>query len=150
MTITVERLLENICLEINSMIPDLTRCEPHQGRFDLEELTAVSTRTPAVFVGMLGGESDDPQGCVIDVDLTLVAYVLTGNKPQIERGAAARAMVLTLLTRVPGQRWGAPLDVQPAREALAENMYNGKIGRNGVALWAVGWRQKVRLAADCE
>ena len=145
----IEDFLEDICSGLQSMLPQLIRCEPHAGRFDLDELKRIATRTPAVFVGWLGGPVGDPQGGVIDAELNLVAYVVTGGSGGTARNSEARGIVETMISSIPGQRWGHDDDASPAGDLVCENMYNGKIGRHGVALWAVAWRQEVRLTTTC-
>ena len=145
----IEEFLEDICAGLQTMLPQLVRCELHAGRFDLEELKMIATRTPAVFVGWLGGPVGDPQGGSIDVELNLVAYVVTGGSGGTARNSEAGAIVETMIRNVPGRQWGHDDDASPAGNLVCENMYNGKIGRHGVALWAVAWRQEARLNCNC-
>ena len=145
----INDFLNDICAEILGFTPELKRCETHAGRFDLGELQKIATRTPAVFVGWLGSPLGDPQGGIIDADLNLVAYVITGDSRLKSRGQAANDIVKTLITNIPGRQWGNPEEVSPAVNLVCENMYNGKIGRHGVAMWAVAWRQVVRLNCSC-
>lgn len=145
----IEQFLEDVCGEIMALVPDLKRCEPHAGRFDLAELQRISTRTPAIFVGWLGGSVGDPQGGMLDAELNLVAYVVTGGSGGRNRNSQARVIIETMIRGIPGKQWGHGNDATPAGDLVCENMYNGKIGSHGVALWAVAWRQEVRLAAGC-
>ena len=54
-----------------------------------------------------------------------------------------------LLLLLPRARWGffsAP-GIGAAEQVRAANLYSGEVDKAGVALWAVTWRQALRLEA---
>ena len=85
--------------------------------------------------------------------------VLTRDAPGLPRGTAARNLVDALELQIfqgvdrtdektgetrCSNRWG--LDgVGPVEQVRSQNLYSGMIDKHGVALWAVSWRQSVRL-----
>ena len=138
--------LQAICREIQEkLFRDLKACEVHDGRFDLGELKRISTRTPAVYVACLGTpRMEDPGTEQTDAVKQLAIYVVTKNAPGLSRGEAARNLVEALETYLPRARWGLR-GIGAAENVRSENLYGGAIDRQGIALWAVSWRQALRL-----
>ena len=150
-----QELLEAARREISQkLFPGLKTCEVHDGRFDLGELRRVSTRTPAIFVACLGTLEVESRGTgQVDAVKQLAAYVITRNSVGLPRGQAARNLVDGLEIYLlrgreedarPG-RWGLS-GVGPAERIRAQNLYSGPIDKQGIALWAVSWQQKLLLS----
>lgn len=123
------------------------KVEPHGGRFDLQALKSVATRTPAVFVACLGMSGVEEKGSEISADVAWAAFVVTGDKPGKPRDESALALAHALVTHIPGNRWG--LDESESRPAQirADNLYSADLDKHGVAMWAIGWRQRMVIDA---
>lgn len=145
-------LLDAVCVRVRDWLPDLKECSVHDGRFTADEVRRWAIRTPAVRLACLGlasvGDSGDERSEPV---LQLAAMVVTRDGAGMPRGKSARNLVDCLVSRVPRERWGLT-GVGPAGNLRADNLYSGKIDKFGVALWAVLWRQTLRLpeAGDSE
>lgn len=120
------------------------------GRMTEAEIKRMAVRTPAIRVAVLGLPSGEDAGNgEVDRMVAFTAYVLTTDKPKLPRDDAALAMVENLMLRLPGQRWDSP-DAYPVRAhaVTAENLYSATLGNVGVTLWAVVWRQQVRMGEN--
>lgn len=141
----INELLEAVRAELAGLFPDLKACQVHDGKFNQAELKRIATKTPALLVALLGvTKVTDPGTEQSDAELQLAAFVVTRSSPGLDRGPAARALMEALLIHVPRTRWGLT-GVSSGRDVRAQNFYAGEIDRQGVALWAVSWRQPVRL-----
>lgn len=136
------------CKVLSGILPDLGECRPHAGRFDADELRRLSARTPAVYVAVLGIPKVANLGTAekgLDLDLSMAAYVVTSDARGLSRDEAALNITEALVFAIDGNRWGIP-GVGPAHEVKAANLYSGRLDRTGVAMWAVTWRQEVRIS----
>ncbi len=141
--------LDAIAARMAQAFPALKTCEVHAGRFDADELARISARVPALFVSCLGIPKVTNAGTEqADADAALAVFVLLGSSPGLPRDVAARNVVEALVVLVQNERWGLS-GCGETREIRAENLYGGKIDAQGVALWAVSWRQLLRLGASC-
>lgn len=144
-------LLDAIAADLRSRLPDLRdECNVHDGRWNIEEVKRWAVRSPALLVACTGvSRTETPGERWTDADLQLGIFVLTGDKPALPRGRAALALVDWLLLYVPRARWG----VAPLGEAVglqAANHFDADLDKLGVALWAVTWRQELRLEAAAD
>ena len=138
-------LLTAIKTDVKGHITSLKACELHGGRFDRAELKRIAGRTPAIYIAALGhSRSDDPGTGERDIDLSLAAFVVTADRRGLPRIEGAINLVESLLTLIPGNRWGQS-GVFGAAQAASNNFYSGDIDKQGVALWGVSWRQTLRL-----
>ncbi|WP_434361057.1 hypothetical protein NF212_21885 [Parasalinivibrio latis] len=48
---------------------------------------------------------------------------------------------------VPNNRWGMAA-LCGATDVAAENLFSGRIDKQGVAMWAVTWSQSIRIGED--
>ncbi|BCS94613.1 hypothetical protein DSLASN_02450 [Desulfoluna limicola] len=141
-------LLKAVCAEFKSHFPSLRTCEPHGGRFDLQELKRISTKAPAVFVAILGtGKVKEVGSGEVDIPVSLAAFVVTKTEGKLPCAESALNVAEGLLTRIPGSNWACD-GVFGADPATAKNLYSGTIASKGVAMWAVTWTQKVRMGED--
>ena len=152
--------LRAVAVEIKEWIPELKTCQPHDGRFSEREVKRFVLSAPAVLVACLGAVSIQDRGDQsIESVRQWAAFVLTDDCPGLTRGEAARNLVdaLELLilrgivrtdedtgVRSLSNRWGLT-GVGPAERVQSQNLYSGMIDEEGVALWAVTWRQTVRI-----
>ena len=144
------QLLTAIAAELLGRLPGLSSCEVHDGKWDAAELMRWTVRTPAVRVAWLGAaRTQTPGEAWTDCSQQLAAYVLTRDQEDLPRGTAARNLVDWLLLYLPRTRWGlsSSAGIGAATDLRAENLYSSAVDKTGVAMWAVTWRQALRLEA---
>ena len=145
----INDLLLAVCGQVKAWLPALKTCEPHEGRFDKEELKRVSGRAPAAYAAVLALGRPLVNGSgQQDVPVTFALYVATADRPNLPRRESALNIAEALVARINGQQWGGTDTVFPADAASAKNLYSGAISGKGVALWAVTWSQVVRMGDD--
>lgn len=137
--------LEAICARLRASFTALKTCETHPGRFDEDELKRISGRAPAMYAACLGvPRFENPGTEQADEDALWGIFCVTGNAPDLTRDEAARNLAEAVALLVQNERWGLA-HTGEAREIKAENLYSGKLSSAGTAIWAVVWRQKIRL-----
>ena len=136
---------------IHGRIPDLKSCDPHPGRFDMQELHRVSTKTPTLRLAILGinrvaevgnGEADWAVG--------FVAYLVTKDEGTLARDHTALNLIEGLIATLPGQTWGQD-NAHPIAVADidgGQNLYSNRLGKNAVSIWAVTFKQTIRMGCD--
>ncbi|WP_051182942.1 phage protein Gp37 [Desulfocurvibacter africanus] len=141
--------LIDIRAAIVALLADLlhVQVEPHAGRFDLDELKRAATRTPAVFVACLGFSDVEEKGHEISAEVAWAAFVVTGDKPGNPRHVSSLALVHALGTHIPGNRWGLEESEGIPEQIRADNLYSAQLDKHGVAMWAIGWRQRMLIDA---
>ena len=72
------------------------------------------------------------------------AFVVTKDRLGLSRDDAAAAIVTALLKLVPDNRWGEA-HLATAADVEAEAVVTPELDKQGVCLWAVGWRQNLTL-----
>ena len=133
---------------IDTALPELRRCEVHGGRFDLVELKRIATQTPAVFVSLLSTpdvrqkETEEK-----DIDLIIGIYVITSDKIQLPRHISAINIVETILRLIPINGWGLT-KISTTSDINAQNLYTGEIDKHGIAMWAISFKQTLRVGTD--
>lgn len=144
----IPRLLAALTDGLSAKLPALRACEAHPGPVTREEIARLSKRTPAVLAACVGaaGVSEAGDGRP-DADLRLAAFVLAGDRGGLPRDRAALAAVEGILEWLPRFHPGSGLISGFPQQIRAENLFSGSLDRTGVALWAVSWRQTVRLGA---
>ena len=129
---------------IKTLLPTVKTVLDYDGQFDAEELMRHSLAPPAVLVAIAGAPkawvSSDGTLCTV----SLVAFVLTRETPAVKRGAAALAIVNTLLHGVQEQTWGLA-DVDTPKAVRGDSLYDRQIDQKGTALWGVAWEQNLTL-----
>ena len=143
-------LLAGIAAGVREALPGLKTCAVHDGRFRAAELLRWAMRAPTVLVAWLGTPGTETPGVMwTDCDHRFGAFVVTRDTPGLPRWKAARRMVLVLLLLIPRARWGLT-DIGAAEYLPAGNLYSGEVDKANVALWAVTWRQALRLEASAD
>ena len=142
----ISRFLAALTAGVSAKLPDLRACEAHRGPVTGGEIARLSKRAPAVLAACLGvaaaAETGDRR---VDARLRLAAFVVTADRVGLPKERAALAVVEGLLEYLPGFHPGAGLPAGSAEDLRAENLFSGPLDRTGVALWAVTWRQGLRL-----
>lgn len=119
----------------------------HGGPINAAEIKRWATKSPAVRVACLGIPKVQV-GPSIFMDAAWAAFCVESDRPGVQGHRDVRALLLTQsVIGVVGQnaqRWGLTATGVP--EAIqAANMYAADIDGMGIALWAVRWRQVVRI-----
>ncbi len=143
----INGLLNAIQTRFKSAFPDLKKCEIHGGRFDADELKKVMKTAPAIYLSCLGASPAKAKSSgEWELDLSLAAFIVTKDKPNLPRHESAAALAEGLCTLIADNRWdvacGAAQKVQP------RNLYSGNVDSKGVALWAVNWQQSVTVGEN--
>lgn len=131
---------------IKTALPELRTCEPHGGRFAAGELARWSRKAPGVLVAALripAVRQDKSQ-------LTEVqwgAFIVTKDSPQASRDQVALDYAEALVRVIRNQRWGLS-GAQAPQNLSADNLFAAEIDRQGIALWAVTWRQAIALTLN--
>ena len=139
-------LLEAICAEISTVLPDLRECRPHDGGIDAAEIRRWGAAAPGVYATCLaaGPAIKSASGKRVEAPLALAAYVVTRSGPNLDRGTAARAIVDRLLVLIPRARWGLA-GIGDAERVRAVNRYSPAGDKTGVAVWSIEWSQTIAL-----
>lgn len=119
----------------------------HGGDFDRFELKRYAKQTPAIVIAILKADAISSEGGVPICDVMVSAMVLTQDKPALPKDVGALVVVdllLNILCRFPSQVWGLT-NARAVKDARAMNCYTKEIDQEGVAIWAVAWRQGVEL-----
>jgi len=143
---TINEFSTSVAAAIKAKLPDLKACTTHPGRFNLDEVKRLATRVPAVYVasmGVVGVEEVDDESR--DVTLQMVAYVLTKDVPNLPKEVSSSNIVSVLVAWLPSRRFGK---TGGAQKVTAQNFYSGTIDKAGVAIWAVIWRQTIRMSEE--
>jgi hypothetical protein len=145
---SIMTLLNAIKMAIHTALPELRRCEVHGGRFDLAELKRVATQTPAVFVSLLATPSLETPGTgEHDIELSIAIYVVTSDKVSLPRVVSVVNLTQALLMLIDLNKWGLVKVGLPA-DINSQNLYSGDVDKHGIAMWAISFKQKIRLGTD--
>lgn len=135
---------------IHDALPSLKTCEPHGGRFDLAELKRWGIKAPAVLVAITStGAPTIGQG--IEAPVAYVIYVITKDTAVSPRDMTAINLVQGILRLLPGQDWShpemgdTPFLTEP-EGVTCQNLFSTDLDSEGVAMWAVTFRQSVLLS----
>ncbi len=136
-------LPQTICDEIKSVLPDLAKCEPHAGKFSLEELKKKGLPSPTVLVSILGAKQGRTfAGQSVEFPLRMAAYVVTRARLGRDKDIDASNICQQLLMLIPECDWKVPAFGR-ARDVAMETLVSVKSRDNAVSLWAVTWTQPV-------
>lgn len=118
------------------------------GAFDAGEVRRRMTQTPAVIVACLGIDQYSRRPDAWSVSGQWGAYILTRDTPEWSRDLAALDLASDVLRQVARATWDAPdaFGVPDQTSLEASNLYSGTLDSVAVALWAVTWRQDIRLS----
>lgn len=143
-------LRPTICAEVRSLLPDLRECEPHEGKYSLEELKRDGLPSPAVKVSILGAKQDKIfAASPATFLLKMAAYVVTRDSLGKSRDEAAATICQVLMKLVPENDWS--LDgIGRARDTALHCLVSTKVKSKGVSLWALTWHQPVSFFAPLE
>ncbi len=130
---------------LQQAFPHLNDVAYYQGALDNQALKRIVTRLPTLKLALLGVTSIKPletQEC--EASLHMAAFIITNDLRRLEREHAALALVESLTVLLNQQQWNYPY-ARPAHQIKAENLFNGEVDKQGIALWVVSWQQTLRL-----
>lgn len=128
--------------------PKLRECTDHPDRFDLDEIKRWLTQVPSIRVAWLGITRFEDDGAgFVDAECRFAAFVAADSTAGLKGSDAAAAIVTALVPLIDRADWGFD-DVGPAALIAADNLHGAAGDAAGTALWALSWRQSVRLGAD--
>ncbi|MCF6432912.1 hypothetical protein [Leisingera sp. MMG026] len=136
-------LPQTICGQVKTLLPELRECEPHEGKYSLEELKKDGLPSPAVKISILGAKQDKTfAASPATFMLKMAAYVVTRDGLGKPRDVRAANICQVLMTLIPGQRWGLN-GLGDARDAEVHCLVSTKVKSKGVSLWALTWHQPI-------
>ncbi|MFD2177749.1 phage protein Gp37 [Veronia pacifica] len=137
-----------IITNIKEALPELSAVDAHPGRFNLDELRRIATKLPAVRVAIMAVSKAAPvQTGERQLTVKLAAFVMTSDRRKLPKDESALAIVEALLALVPGHHWGMG-KLSGASTPKAENLFSGKVDKQGVAMWAISWEQVITVGDD--
>ncbi|MDH5525217.1 MAG: hypothetical protein OEY01_14670 [Desulfobulbaceae bacterium] len=138
-------VLASIKTQMGSAVKD---CDTHQGRFNLDELKRLSVKAPAMRVAILGvPKISSTNAAKRDLVMPMACFVITRDAKQLPRDVAMLNLVETLLIHIDSNTWGLDYAKKPL-ELRGENLFSGAVAKGGIDLWAVTWKQTLRIPAD--
>jgi hypothetical protein len=142
----IVELLNAIKADFSHHITGLNACALHAGPIDLSELAHIAGQAPAIYLSVLEIPNlAEPGTGERDVDLGLAAYIAATDGPGLPGIEAAVNLVEALLIHIPNNCWDLASGTFGARDVTSRNLHDGSIDMQGVALWAVTWKQTIRL-----
>lgn len=144
-------LLDAIATDLRALLGDRAAVvEVHAGRFSAAELRRYAGRAPAVLVACLRVSELDQAGAERQsAALSLAAFVVAADRDGTPRAAVALDLAGRVLAALSLRAWpGIPERDQRVIDpttAAAENLYAAELDTQGIALWAVSWRQTFTL-----
>lgn len=132
----------NNIVEALKAIPGVRTVQTHGGRFDLAELKRVSTQSPALLIACLSLPGIDDRHGTLDVHWGI--FIVARSNAREKRDEIALALAQRVLDLVRGNDWD--VDAQRPTRLRADNLFNTTVDKQGVALWAVSFQQKLNVA----
>jgi hypothetical protein len=136
-----------IAARILIKLPALKECRGMVGRLDVETIKRKGFSAPCVLVSRLRAtQAETLAGPHRLFTLQMAAFILTKDTLGLGRDEAAATIAQTLLRTIPGNVWGLPDDVTEAEAVTEVPLVSAATEKEGVALTAVTWTQKVALS----
>ncbi|MCT9014615.1 DUF1834 family protein [Cupriavidus gilardii] len=121
--------------------------EDYGGQFDEDEVSAKSFNAPAAFTACLGWRKVLKSGTYLSGryvwELRLAVFIVTKEKTREARMRAAMSRAEVVSRLVNG--WAQPECTGKPEGVMAENLYNRKLDKQGLALWMVAWWQEAEF-----
>lgn len=141
---TLVALRTSVIDYLTANMPQFKTVQAHGGKFNREELKRIAMKSPAALVSVLGGglqrESTQAVG-----EMALTVFIVTRDTSSTKRGEDVLTLAETVAGHVMDNAWDYAEATAP-KNGRIDNLYTGKIDRDGVALWSVSWRQRADLA----
>jgi phage gp37-like protein len=144
---SIETVRTAIVNTIAAKITALKTCEAHPGRFDLAEIKRVAANAPAVFIAALATGQQENIGGDIWAPVSFAAFIVTKDQPGKSRDSLVLDIVNALLVLADSNDWDSTDVVEDPINIRSQNLYSASIDKNGVAMWAITWQQKIKLGS---
>ncbi|SNR22881.1 hypothetical protein [Paracoccus sediminis] len=139
-----------VAAEVQGWLPDLATCKGVVGRIELAEVKRLGIAAPAVLVSRFGTRvAQALAGPHRHYLVDLAAFVVTKDALGLDRNTAAATITQALLTRLPDLEIDAE-GVGEVSDLTEHSLVTTDVLKEGIALWAVTWRQRVALEAHPE
>lgn len=136
----LETLTTTLATELQALKVNVVK---HQGRFSVEDLKTYSLK-PRTLIVCITRVGDIEIVGIAKATLKIDCFVVVGQGAG-DRDVTAMNIVNQLLLTVPFNRFGSnQLLPTKAAQLEARNLFTGNVGRQGVALWAVTWKQPIK------
>lgn len=119
----------------------------HPGRFAAGDLKRYGRKGKTVLVSISKVPSVKSAGRSLAAEVVVAVYVIVGKvKTSAGETRDAVAMDITdqLLETIPFHRFGPALLPTEGKNLNASNLFSGEVENQGVALWAVSWKQLIK------
>ncbi|MGE4489276.1 MAG: hypothetical protein AB7E95_07020 [Kiritimatiellales bacterium] len=131
-----------------SAMPKLATAQKYFGRFNTDELDAISVKTPALLLSFLGGNPVTESGNgEVSILCQFSAFFVTTDQRGLPRDTAAQNLCEATCLLLPDNRFevkgvGAP------EKIAQQNLFSIKARTRAVTLCAVTWNQRVQTGTD--
>ncbi|MDI3259694.1 MAG: hypothetical protein QJR02_08360 [Sinobacteraceae bacterium] len=133
-----------LAADLVQAVPTGVKVGEHPGRFDLAEVERYSVEAPCVRVALLSAADADLAEPYSDVECSAYILTKTGKAGLADKQLLTLGVGLSAYLRyfaVGGD------DAQSPQQIKFTNLYSTSVGKDGIALGAVTWRQRIPLAA---
>lgn len=145
---SIPDLLLGVRAGVAALAPTARSVEIHRGRFRLADVTGNAMQTPALRLGLMGiRRIDTAADGQRDVTLRLSCAVVTVDRKDLTREAAANALVNDLVLGIDGATWGLDY-AHGATDLSGENLFTGDVGAQGIMVWELTWSQTIRMGVS--
>lgn len=142
---SIETVRTAIVNTIAAKITALKTCEAHPGRFDLVEIKRVAANAPAVFVAALATGKQESSNGDVQAPVSFAVFIVTKDQPQKTRDSLVLDIVNALLVLTDSNDWDSEDVIEDPTNIRSQNLYSASIDKNGIAMWAITWQQKIKL-----
>lgn len=143
-------LREIICGVLQTEIAELKTCEPHGGRFNIDELKRVCAKAPAVFVSMLSAGRVNADNGGTNAVINFAVYVVTKRTSRVSEDQLVLNLVQKLIQILARQQWGLDESEKEPENIKAQNLFSQKVDRQGVAMWGITFSQQFDLGGQID
>lgn len=119
----------------------------HPGRFSAGDLKRYGRKGKTILVSISKVPTVKSAGRALAAEVVVAVYVIVGRvKTSAGETRDGVAMDITdqLLEQVPFHRFGPALVPTEPKNLNAANLFSGEVENQGVALWAVSWKQLIK------
>jgi len=144
----ISQVLENIKTALEAEFTDMSEIDLHDGRFNLEEAQQFLSVAPALRIATLGATKVAAVGNgQYDPAWDVAVFITTKDEGHTSKLLSALDMAEKIAELAAENNWGVA-NAHPATQLKVTNLYSGPVADAGLALWAVHWKQPVRIGTD--
>lgn len=139
----IAKARQDIIDAVRSGMPHLREVTALGGRLDLDEVRRQSTSLPAVVVAALSVPVTEIIGGQLRVTVRWGAFIACADAPgpnKVSRDEGVLLLTGELLRLISSPEWP-----RRATKVSANSAWSTKLDRQGVAIWAVSWDEKLEV-----